>query len=280
MSTITRASTPMRRVFAFAAGTGMLSAEGEVWRRHRRLLNPALDHRAVHRRSAGVCRAWPRALAGHLAALPADEPIDIGETFTHLMTAATGPVFAGDDREIDPVLYRLGQYPGRYRLSDFLGFAAGAIGTISLPSSVPLIDRLIAARRDPVYAGRARLLAHCHARDRERTRARRRGNPRRGPDPRRHRGDAAAGASVALVPAGPSPRGREAGSMPSWTVFSAAARRPRRICRAESISRRVVDETLRLYPPAPTMLRSAIAGRCNLRPQDPARRDRRRSFRG
>src|SRR5437868_14261648 len=37
---------PIRRVFAFTAGTGMLAAEGEVWRRHRRLLNPTLDYRA------------------------------------------------------------------------------------------------------------------------------------------------------------------------------------------------------------------------------------------
>src|SRR5205823_9132488 len=37
----------IRRVFAFGSGTGMLCAEGEVWRRHRRMLNPTLDRRAV-----------------------------------------------------------------------------------------------------------------------------------------------------------------------------------------------------------------------------------------
>src|SRR5947207_11279800 len=37
----------IRRVFAFGSDSGMLCAEGEVWRRHRRLLNPTLDRRAV-----------------------------------------------------------------------------------------------------------------------------------------------------------------------------------------------------------------------------------------
>src|SRR3954464_13459547 len=30
--------SPIRRVFAFGSGTGMLSAEGEIWKRHRRML--------------------------------------------------------------------------------------------------------------------------------------------------------------------------------------------------------------------------------------------------
>ena len=37
----------IRRVFEFGSGSGMLSAEGETWRRHRLTLNPTLDHRAV-----------------------------------------------------------------------------------------------------------------------------------------------------------------------------------------------------------------------------------------
>src|SRR5438105_11184991 len=37
----------IRRVFEFGSGSGMLHAEGEPWRRHRRLINPTLDHRAL-----------------------------------------------------------------------------------------------------------------------------------------------------------------------------------------------------------------------------------------
>ena len=39
--------TWIRRVFEFASGSGMLHAEGAPWRRHRRLINPTMDHRAM-----------------------------------------------------------------------------------------------------------------------------------------------------------------------------------------------------------------------------------------
>src|SRR5260221_4265520 len=109
----------VRRTFAFTSGAGMLHLEGEESRRHRRLLNPTLDHRAIQ-------SAIPRLieLTDHPARLlpktPPDREIDIGETLTHWLTVTTGHVFAGDHREIGPLLYRLGQFPGKNTLSDFL----------------------------------------------------------------------------------------------------------------------------------------------------------------
>src|SRR5204862_7174349 len=130
----------LHRVFAFTAGTGMLAAEGELWRRHRRLLNPALDHRTVLA-DLPVFVELSEALAGHLARLPAGEDIDIGQTFAHLITAMTGRVFAAGDRDIDPVLSRLGQYPGKYRLRDFLGFTDGRRDRHNeIAEFLPLID--------------------------------------------------------------------------------------------------------------------------------------------
>ena len=52
--------------------------------------------------------------------MPSGEPVNIGKTFTHLITAATGAVFAADAPEFGPALYRLGRYPGRYSLFDFV----------------------------------------------------------------------------------------------------------------------------------------------------------------
>src|SRR5579871_2698489 len=90
---------PIRRVFAFASGTGMLSAEGEVWRRHRRALNPTLDPRAVAA-DVPVIAELAGTLCDLLAKVPRGEAINIGETFAHLVTAATGRVFAAAEREI------------------------------------------------------------------------------------------------------------------------------------------------------------------------------------
>ncbi len=110
---------PIRRMFSFGSGTGMLSAEGEVWRRHRRVLNPTMDHRAVMA-DLPLFAEFATRLAELLADLPTGEPINIGETFTHLITAATGAVFAAGEPEFGPALYRLGQYPGKYSLFDFV----------------------------------------------------------------------------------------------------------------------------------------------------------------
>src|SRR5260370_932668 len=84
------------------------------------------------------------------ARLSAGQEIDVGETFAHLITAITGRAFAADNRDIDQVLYRLGQYPGKYRLLDFLNLPR-PLGFIErwrksrteVAEFIPLIDRLI-----------------------------------------------------------------------------------------------------------------------------------------
>ena len=250
----------LHRVFAFTAGTGMLAAEGEVWRRHRRLLNPALDHRTVLA-DLPVFIELSEALAGHLARLPVGVEIDIGQTFAHLVTAMTGRVFAADDRDIDAVLYRLGQYPGKYRLRDFLGFTSGRRDRHNqIAEFLPLIDRLIAARCSPDYTGPRDLLWRiARARDR----------------------DADAGLGDAEIRDEVLTLGATAATplrVFAWLWYLLAthpaveARLHAELDRAlggrppsaEDLPRlvylrQIVDETLRLYPPAPTMLRSAVA---------------------
>jgi cytochrome P450 len=250
----------LHRVFAFTAGTGMLAAEGEVWRRHRRLLNPALDHRTVLA-DLPVFIELSEALAGHLARLPVGAEIDIGQTFAHLVTAMTGRVFAADDRDIDAVLYRLGQYPGKYRLRDFLGFTSARRDRHNqIAEFLPLIDRLIAARRRPDYAGPRDLLWRvANARDR---------NADGGLDSAEIRDEVLTLGATAATPL----------RVFAWLWYLLAmhpaveARLHAELERvlggrppnAEDLPRlvylrQIVDETLRLYPPAPTMLRSAIA---------------------
>src|SRR5437764_2702538 len=68
-----------RRVFRFGAGTGMRCAEGESWRRHRRLINPTLDYRAVQA-DVPALRGFAEDAAGFLASVPPGEEIDIGDT--------------------------------------------------------------------------------------------------------------------------------------------------------------------------------------------------------
>jgi cytochrome P450 len=252
----------IRRVFAFTAGTGMLAAEDEVWRRHRRLLNPTLDHRTVVA-DLPVLVELSEILAEHLARLPAGRELDIGETFAHLITAMTGRIFAADNRDIDPVLYRLGQYPGKYRLLDFLGTPrwlrfGERRGRAEAAEFLPLIDRLIAERREPSYGGPRDLLWRiATARDGD-----------DGFGEAELRDEVLTLGATAATPLRVFP----------WLWYllamhpAAEARLHAELDRmlgerppsAEDLPRlvylrQIIDETLRLYPPAPTMLRTAIA---------------------
>jgi len=257
---------PIRRVFAFTSGAGMLSAEGETWRRHRRLLNPTLDHRAVLA-DLPVLVQLSTTLAELLAGLPPEQELNIGETFAHLITAATGRIFAADNRDIDAVLYRLGQYPGRYSLFDFvavprrLRFAAGSRkGRIEVAGFLPLIDRLIAERRNPAYRGAEDLLWRM-----ANAGGRQSGD---GLSDAELRDEALTLGATAATPLRVFPW--------IWYLLALHPAAEARVHReldsvlggrpptAEDLPklvylRRVIDETLRLYPPAPTMLRRTLA---------------------
>ena len=50
------------------------------------------------------------------AEVPAGGEINLGPTFAHLVTRSSGHLFATDNEEIDRMVYRMGQYPGRYSL--------------------------------------------------------------------------------------------------------------------------------------------------------------------
>ncbi len=163
----------IRRVFEFGSGSGMLHAEGAPWRRHRRLINPTLDHRALLP-DVPVLIELAEEMARHLAEVPAGQGIDTHQTFRHLITLSAGHVFAGADRAIDPMLDHLGQYPGPYGWADllptpgWLRFIDRYRKTrIEAGNFAPLLDRLVAERRSAGYAGRQDLLWRlANARDR------------------------------------------------------------------------------------------------------------------
>jgi cytochrome P450 len=166
--------TWIRRVFEFTAGSGMLHAEGDPWRRHRRLINPTLDHRALLP-DGPMLIELAEEMARRLAALPSGTPIDLHDAFRPLITISAGHVFAGTDRALDPMIDRMGQYPGPYGLLDLLPppnwlrpLDRWRKTRIAAARYAPVLDRLIAERRDPDYAGSRDLLWRLvHARDRD-----------------------------------------------------------------------------------------------------------------
>lgn len=153
-----------RRVFRFGSGTGMLCAEGDPWRRHRRMINPTLDYRAVQADVPALV-GFAADAARFLAAVPAGEPIDIGQAAGRFMSAATAYLFAGSDRRIEPMVRTMAKYPGKFSLFDVLpvpeslGFLARLLGGRKEAQQFePLLCDVIAERRRPDYAGSKDLL--------------------------------------------------------------------------------------------------------------------------
>ena len=257
---------PIRRVFAFGSGSGMLCAEGEVWRRHRRLLNPTLDRRAVLADVPGLT-ALAEELARRLGEVPAGQALNMGEVFTHLQTRATGTVFAGDDRAIDPMVLRMGHYPGEYGLFDFLTMPRWLRfidrfrkSRAEAEALHPLLERMIAERRSAGYAGGKDLLWRlANARDRDT------GETLTIPeieDEALTLGSTSVTSLQAyswlwyLLAIHPWAEARVEAELDE--VLGDRSPEPEDLSKLVYL-RKVIDESMRLYPPLPVMLRTAVA---------------------
>ena len=258
--------SPVRRAFEFSSRGGMVCLEGEDWQRHRRVINPALDHRALRPDVPELIRLSEQA-AEHLARLPRGEPVEIGRTLTHLLVRLTGRVFAGDEPAIDAMLVRMGRYPEKYSPFDLLPLPRWLRfierwrpSRAGVEPYYALLDRLVAERRRPDYAGGEDFLWRL-----ANTAERRSGQPLSTAE---IRDEALTLAAAAMTPL----------RVLTWVWYLLAlhpdieARLHHeldgvlsdRTMSGEDLPklvylRRVVDETMRLYPPLPVMLRSAAA---------------------
>jgi cytochrome P450 len=256
----------IRRLFAFGSGTGMLCAESDVWRRHRRMLNPTLDRRAILSDIPGLV-AITDELAQRIGELPSGEAINIGEMFAHFLTRSTSHVFARDDAAIHPMVDRMGHFPGEYGLLDFfpLPRRLWLVERLSKSSAEardlhPVLARMLEARQREDYAGDADLMYRlAQARDRDT------GETMTMPEL----------ADEALTLGSTSVTSLQ---VYSW-LFYLLAMHPEAEARIDAeidavlgdrspgaedlaklvYTRKVVDETMRLYPPLPMMLRTAQA---------------------
>ncbi len=147
-----------RRIFEFSSGGGMVCLEGEDWWRHRRIVNPALDQRAL-RPDLGSLIALTEQMARLLAEAPREQ-FELGRTLQHLITRTTGQVWAGNVPEIDWMVLRMGRYPEKYSVLDLFPLPARLrfierwrASRSGIDQYYKLLDRLIAERRDPDYAG-------------------------------------------------------------------------------------------------------------------------------
>jgi cytochrome P450 len=259
--------SPVRRAFEFSARAGMVCIEGEEWWHHRRVLNPALDHRAL-RPDVPRLIELTEEMARHLAELPPGEAVEIGRTLTHLLTRTTGQVFAGDEPLIDAMLLRMGRYPEQYSLFDLLPLPGWLRfvdrcrpSRAGIDKYYALLDRLVAERRGAGYAGGRDLLWRM-AQGVDRQTGERLSLAE-------IRDEVLTLASTAATPLRPMtwvwyllalyPEVEEKLHAELDSVLGGRTPNPDDLAKLVYL-RQVLDETMRLYPPLPVMLRSAAEG--------------------
>ena len=253
----------MRRPLAAGLRSAMLMNDGLVWRRHRNLINPLFGYRAVLP-DVPMLVTCTELLAEHLSNLPPSEDINIGHFLSMLISGSIARVFAGSD-EVEAMVVTMAKFPGERRLSDFVPLpSALRLSTRRLRREVeawyPLVDRLLAERCRADYAGDRDFvwrLAHATGKDGDRL------------------SDAELRDEVLTLAMGGIQTTLRAMTwvwyllaMHPWAedrlhgelarVLGGRLPTPADLPHLPYM-RQIIDETMRLYPPIPVMVRTAIA---------------------
>lgn len=171
-----------RRLLEPGLGRGLITSEGETWRRHRRTMSPAFDHRSIVSYASIITGAAQELLADW-SRLGAGASIDVATAMMEVtLNIISRTMFSSDSDHIVAIMERgAGRYQAQMRpnMMDFLGLPAWLAGLgrirvadrtlgefdteidrlIKLRSSNPdngpkdLLARLIAARDDQTGGG-------------------------------------------------------------------------------------------------------------------------------
>ena len=166
-----------RRLLEPGLGRGLLTSEGETWRRHRRIMAPAFDHRSIIG-YAPIITEFAERLIARWDEKPADAEVDVAAAMMHAtLHIISRTMFSSDSDEIVDIVERgVERYQSEVRpgLADLLELPVwlARLGSARRPERIftefdRAIDRLLTARERSSEQPRdllARLLA---ARDEE-----------------------------------------------------------------------------------------------------------------
>lgn len=251
----------LSRVFRRALGDGMLSTEGETWRDHRRLINPTLDRRSIGGELATTIQ-YTGLAAEQFARTPANTPLDIRGHLKRLVLTMTRDAFARtDDRvALEQMIDLVSHFPAKAHFVPWPHWLTNGLRG-GKRSTYPVLTRLIAERREPGYSGAHDLLWRLAVNEDRRTGSRL-------SDAEIHDEVVALASSsvmttvrvltwfwylLALHPSAETLLHAELdrvldGRPPAPADFQRLI-----------VLEQTVNETMRLYPPVPIMLRSALA---------------------
>jgi cytochrome P450 len=158
-----------RRMLEPGLGRGLITSEGETWRRHRRIMSPAFDHRSIASNTSIMSEA-ARELLAAWSSRGTGARIDVArEMMGVTLNIISRTMFSTDSDRIVEIMERSAErYQARMRpnMMDFLGLPAwlaglGRIGVVgrTLGEFNVEIDRLIKMRSIDPESGPKDLLA-------------------------------------------------------------------------------------------------------------------------
>jgi cytochrome P450 len=165
-----------RRILEPGLGRGLITSEGETWRRHRRTMSPAFDHRSIAS-YAPLMTAAAQEMLADWRKLGAGASIDVATAMMGLtLNIISRTMFSSDSDHIVAIMERgAGRYQAQMRpnMMDFLGLPAwlAGLGRIRVANRTlgefdTEIDRLIKLRsRNPENGPKDLLARLIEARD-------------------------------------------------------------------------------------------------------------------
>jgi cytochrome P450 len=158
-----------RRILEPGLGRGLITSEGETWRRHRRVMSPAFDHRSIVSYTSIMTGAAQELLAAW-SSRGTGASIDVARAMMGVtLNIISRTMFSSDSEHIVAIMERsAGRYQAQMRpnILDFLGLPAwlaglGRIGVVgrTLGEFDTEIDRLINMRSIGPESGPKDLLA-------------------------------------------------------------------------------------------------------------------------
>jgi cytochrome P450 len=149
----------IRRLFEAELGTGSLASEGETWWRHRRVAAPTVDRRAIASEIPALIRLT-EATADEVERGPPGKTFDIESLIAGLLIRLWNQVVTGGDPGAVGMLNALSKVPRKPRLADLAGVSPllellrlrDRRGRRRAEFDEPL-QALIAERSAPGYAG-------------------------------------------------------------------------------------------------------------------------------
>ena len=260
-----------RRILEPGLGKGLITSEGETWRRHRRIMSPAFDHRSIESYTSIMTGAAQELLADW-SKRGAGAAIDVAAAMTEVtLNIISRTMFSSDSDGIVAIMDSgLGRYQARMRpnMMDFIGLPAwlAGLGRIGIADRALAeidsgIDRLINVRSRSPAGGPRDLLARLIAARDEQSGA--------GMTAQEVRDEV-----ITIFTAGHE---TTAVAM-TWTWYLLSqhpaaeaklhaeleavlgARVPNSVDLSKlAFSRMVIEESMRLYPPVHTIVRQALA---------------------